>query len=188
MTRLILWLSGFGLVMSLLVHGATSTLTGARGPDAAKGVLETAASSHRDRTIMVDAASRSSDSAGSVGAFGETTISRDSSGHFSLYVTANGQQLPFLVDTGADKVALTVDSARAIGLYVDPTGFEPVAMGAGGPVRGQHVTIDRLEIGNRSLTGVDAMVLEGLGTNLLGQSALAQLGGVEMRGDRMVLR
>ena len=32
------------------------------------------------------------------------------------------------------------------------------------------------------------MVLEGLQTNLLGQSALAQLGGVEMRGDQMVLR
>ena len=188
MGRLFLWLIGFGFAMSLLVHGATSALTGAFGPGSTKGNFDTAAATSRNRTIMVDAATRSSGSSGSAGAYGETTISRDSSGHFSLYVTANGQQLPFLVDTGADKVALTIESARAIGLYVDPTGFEPVAMGAGGPVRGQQVTIDRLEIGNRSLSGVDAMVLEGLGTNLLGQSALAQLGGVEMRGDRMVLR
>lgn len=188
MTKLILWLVGFGFVMSLLVHGATSSVRGALGPDPTKDVMESAATSKHGRTIMVDASSISSGGSSSTGISGETTISRDSSGHFSLYASANGQQFPFLVDTGADKVALTIDTARAIGLYVDPTAFEPVAMGAGGPVRGQRVTIDRLEIGTRSLSGVDAMVLEGLGTNLLGQSALSQLGGVEMRGDQMVLR
>lgn len=180
MTRLLLFVFGFGLVVSLLVRGTSAVISHAGVSGA------TATPSSEAHTIMVSSASGGG--ANSAGNTGETTISRDGSGHFSLYVTANGQQLPFLVDTGADKVALTVESARAIGLYVDPTGFEPVAMGAGGPVRGQHVTIDRLEIGNRSLSGVDAMVLEGLGTNLLGQSALAQLGGVEMRGDRMVLR
>ena len=83
---------------------------------------------------------------------------------------------------------MTVDTARSLGLYVDEAAFEPVAMGAGGPVRGQRITLDRIEIGTRSLSGVDAMVLEGLQTNLLGQSALSQLGGVELRGDQMVLR
>ena len=181
MTRLLLFVFGFGLICSLLVRGTGAVISHA-------GVSGAAATpSSEAHSIMVSSANRDTPSSSS-GVSGETTITRDGSGHFSLYVTANGQQLPFLVDTGADKVALTVESARAIGLYVDPTGFEPVAMGAGGPVRGQHVTIDRLEIGNRSLSGVDAMVLEGLGTNLLGQSALAQLGGVEMRGDRMVLR
>lgn len=181
MTRLLLIVFGFGLVVSLLVRGTSAVFSQPGAVDAKSGL------SHPAQTIMVSSANRDTPSSSS-GIFGETTISRDGSGHFSLYVTANGQPLPFLVDTGADKVALTIESARAIGLYVDPTGFEPVAIGAGGPVRGQHVTIDRLEIGNRALSGVDAMVLEGLGTNLLGQSALAQLGGVEMRGDRMVLR
>ena len=36
--------------------------------------------------------------------------------------------------------------------------------------------------------GVDAVVMDGLSVNLLGQSALSQLGSVELRGDTMVIR
>ncbi len=118
----------------------------------------------------------------------ELTLARDGSGRFQVDVAVNGQTLPFLVDTGADQVALTVEAARRAGLYVDPTAFEPVAISASGTVRGQRVKLDRIDIGGRRLEGVDALVLEGLGTNLLGQSVLGRLGGVEMRGDSMVLR
>ena len=188
MGKLILWLLGFGVVMSLLVQGATSAMTAAIGPGPTKGILESAEdSASRTDSTMRHASGRPSanDSAAS---YGETVIGRDYAGHFNVTATVNGHQVPFLVDTGADTVSLTVETARSIGLYVDESAFQPVAMGAGGPVRGQHITIDRIEIGTRSLTGVDAMVLEGLGTNLLGQSALSQLGGVELRGDQMVLR
>ena len=43
------------------------------------------------------------------------------------------------------------------------------------------------EVAGRTVEHVRAAVLEGLGQNLLGQSVLAQLGGVEMKGDKMVL-
>lgn len=187
MGKLILWMLGVGFAVSLLVHGARSAVSSAFGPDPAKGIMETAALSNRAGPTLVrpSANSPSGDSAAS---YGETIVGRDDAGHFNLSVTVNGRQVAFLVDTGADKVALTVETARSLGLYVNEAAFQPVALGAGGPVRGQHITIDRLEIGVRSLTGVDAMVLEGLGTNLLGQSALSQLGGVEMRGNQMVLR
>ena len=115
-------------------------------------------------------------------------LTRDGSGQFGVEAVVNGQSLPFLIDTGADRVALTVESARAAGLYVDPTGFQEVAVGASGPVRGAHITLARLDVAGRSLEQVDALVLEGLGTNLLGQSVLGQLGAVEMHGDQMVLR
>ena len=184
MGKLILWLLGFGVVMSLLVQGATSAMTSALGPGPAKGLMDSAG----DPASHAGQATRRSSANDSAATYGETVIGRDYAGHFSLSATVNGQQVPFLVDTGADKVTLTVDTARSLGLYVDEAAFEPVAMGAGGPVRGQRITLDRIEIGTRSLSGVDAMVLEGLQTNLLGQSALSQLGGVELRGDQMVLR
>ncbi len=119
---------------------------------------------------------------------GEIALDRDPSGHFQTEASVNGQSLPFVVDTGADIVALTITDARRAGLYVDPTGFTVIAEGASGPVKGQRVTLDRIELGGRTIEHVPAAILEGLGRNLLGQSVLTQLGGVEMKGDKMVLR
>ena len=182
MIKFALWATGLGVAMSLLMQGATTAL-----PDSHKSSAAPGAPSAGIQLVTTASATRAA--ANEVAAtYGETVIGRDYAGHFNLNVTVNGQQVPFLVDTGADTVTLTVETARALGLYVDENSFETIAMGAGGPVRGARMTIDRLEIGTRSLTGVSAMVLEGLTTNLLGQSALSQLGGVEMRGDQMVLR
>ncbi len=174
MTRLLLIVCGLGLLISLLVRGATSLAS----------VEPTGGTAIASPINIVAPGDRQAPSV----SHGETLLVRDSSGQFRLDLSVNGQQLPFLVDTGADMVTLTIDSARAVGLHVDPQGFTEVAMGAGGPVTGQRVVIDRIEIGGRALSGVDGLVLDGLQTNLLGQSALSQLGGVEMRGNQMVLR
>ncbi len=174
MTRLLLIVCGLGLLISLLVRGASSLAS--VEPESA-----TATAVSID-TVPPDGRPPSSAN------HGETLLLRDSSGQFRLDLSVNGQQLPFLVDTGADMVTLTIDSARAVGLHVDPQSFTEVAMGAGGPVKGARIVIDRIEIGGRALTGVDGLVLDGLQTNLLGQSALSQLGGVDLRGDQMVLR
>lgn len=118
----------------------------------------------------------------------QVSLDRGPSGHFQTQATVNGQPMSFVVDTGADMVALTIEDARRAGLYVDPTSFTVVAEGASGPVRGKAFTLDRVEVAGRTIEHVRAAVLEGLGQNLLGQSVLGQLGGVEMRGDKMVLR
>ena len=171
MMRLAYLMIAIGLGLSLMTRG-----------------LPTSVAPNAPRRAELIAASPNTPAEKAAASVGETRIDRDGSGQFRLDATVNGQQMPFLVDTGADKVALTIDSARSLGLYVDPSSFEPVAMGAGGAVRGQRVTLDRLEVGGHALSGVDALVLDGLGTNLLGQSALAQLGGVELRGNEMVVR
>ena len=119
---------------------------------------------------------------------GELVLDRGPSGHFETDASVNGQSLPFVVDTGADVVALTVEDARRAGLYVDPTSFKVIAEGASGPVRGQDIMLDRIEVNGHIVEHVRAAVLEGLGRNLLGQSVLTQLGGVEMTGNKMVLR
>lgn len=117
----------------------------------------------------------------------ELRIERRRDGHFYIDGLVNGEETRFLVDTGATHVALTVDDAKQIGLPVDPSIFDYVAEGAGGPVRGQVVMLDRVTVGGRVVTNAHAVVLEGLGVSLLGQSVLTQLGTLEMTSERLIV-
>ena len=61
-----------------------------------------------------------------------------------------------------------------------------VAQGAGGDVKGELVTIDRIALGGETAESVPAVVLDGGHKSLLGQSFLAKFASVEIRGDTMV--
>ena len=115
-------------------------------------------------------------------------LRRDGSGQFHVTALVEGQDVRFLVDTGADVVALTIDEAEQLGLQVDPGSFQPMMQTASGVGYGAPVTIDSLEVGGQEFRGVPAVVVEGLTVNLLGKSVLRQLGKVELSGDRMVIR
>lgn len=117
----------------------------------------------------------------------QTVIRRDGSGRFYLNADVNGQSTRFLVDTGADVVALTVDDARQLGIDVDPATFQPITRTASGTGYGAPVVIDRLDVAGRELQGVRAVVVDGLETNLLGQSVLRQLGRIELHGNAMTI-
>ncbi len=118
---------------------------------------------------------------------GEMVLRRDSSGQFSLVAQVNGEDVTFLVDTGADVVALTVEDAQQLGLDVDPESFEAVGQTASGIGYGTPVRLERIEVGGEQFNDVEAVVMDGLTTNLLGQSVLRRLGRVELQGDRMVI-
>ncbi len=118
----------------------------------------------------------------------ELVLNRRPDGHYYVDGMVNGRETHFLIDTGATHVAITMDDAKRLGLDVDPGNFSFVGQGAGGPVRGQQVMIDRIVIGGRVVTNVRAAVLEGLSTNLLGQSVLSQLGTLEISRDRLTVR
>ena len=117
----------------------------------------------------------------------ETTLHRDGSGRFFMSAQANGRDTRFLVDTGADIVALTTDEAESLDVKFDRANFQPIAKTASGTGMGEHVTIERLTIGDHEFRDVDALVVEGLDMNLLGQSIIHQLGTVEMHDDTMVI-
>lgn len=117
----------------------------------------------------------------------ELRIDRRQDGHFYVDGLVNGHETHFLIDTGATHVALTIEDARNIGIKVTPEDFQPVARGAGGLVRGQIVTLDRVTIGGRVVTNARATVLEGLEISLLGQSVLTQLGTLEMTSERLIV-
>jgi len=119
----------------------------------------------------------------------ETVLERESNGHFYTHARINDKELVhFVVDTGATVVVLTVDDARRLGIPVNPAEFEVVGEGASGPVRGQDIMLDSVEVDGKRVENVPAAVLEGSNLSLLGQAYLSRMGQVQMSGDYMVLK
>lgn len=120
---------------------------------------------------------------------GETiALVRDAGGQFHLDADVNGQQARFLVDTGADTVAISEAEAQRLGIDLVAAEFAPIVQTASGQSMAARVTIDRMTIGKADLGSVSAVVIRGLPVNLLGQSVLRRLGKVELSGDRMVIQ
>jgi aspartyl protease family protein len=119
---------------------------------------------------------------------GDVILPRAGDGHFYADVVVDGASTRMLVDTGASMVALTGEDADAMGVKWDPQDLEQVARGAGGPVYGVRVSIERMQLGDFEARSVEAVIVpEGLGVSLLGQSFLAQIPRVEMSQNTMVL-
>ena len=114
-------------------------------------------------------------------------LQRDASGQFHLEASVNGAPVEFLVDTGADVVALTEQEALNLGLNVSDGDFEPVMKTASGTGYGAQIKLDELEVAGERLHDVEAVVVKGLAVNLLGQSALRKLGSVQLKGDSMII-
>ena len=119
----------------------------------------------------------------------DTAIVRAPDGHFYVDALVDGQRVHFLIDTGASMVALTSDDARRVGLNFSPAEFTTIGRGASGEVRGKPITLDRIAIAGGEARQVPAAIVgEGLGVSLLGQSFLSRIESVAIDGDRMTLR
>ena len=123
-----------------------------------------------------------------IGTGREMLLKADAAGQFHIEAQINSAAVSFLIDTGANMVALTEAQAADLGLMVMPDDFQPNMQTASGVGYSAPVHLDRIEIGGFELRNVDAVVVRDLPINLLGQSVLKQLGSVEMQGDTMVLR
>lgn len=114
------------------------------------------------------------------------TLTRAADGHFYVEAQVNGAHVRFIVDTGATMVALTPADAQRAGIALPSERAR--ALGAGGEIEVIPVTIERIALGPLEARNVRGAVAEDLPASLLGQSFLSEIGSVEMRGDRMVLR
>ena len=104
----------------------------------------------------------------------QVVLKKNRYGHYVTTGFINGEEVVFLVDTGASNVSIPAGLARELGLK---EGRRYVADTANGPVTVYASVIDRLQIGSIILNHVDASINPGMGGNeiLLGMSALAQV-------------
>lgn len=118
----------------------------------------------------------------------KTVLERSGNGHFAVMATVNGEPVRFIVDTGADIVALTKDDARRAHVPFDEAEFTAVGRSASGEAIGQEVHIDSVDVEGKRRDDVGGVVLDGLQVSLLGQNYLRRLDAVELSGDKMILR
>jgi aspartyl protease family protein len=116
-------------------------------------------------------------------------LTRASNGYFYADVQINhGAPLHRVVDTGATVIALSREDAQRAGLAV-PIGMnDVVGQGPDGVVRGQQVMLDRVTMGDKTVEGIPAIVLNSGGQSLLGQSFLSKFASVHIEDDNMILR
>lgn len=116
----------------------------------------------------------------------EVPIARD--GHAYLVAQVNGQDVRFVVDTGASLVALSRADARRIGLDPDRLAYFGLAQTANGRVRTAPVVLKRVQIGDFTAENVNGVVIDGdVGMSLLGMAYLRRFGRVSFEGDRLIL-
>ena len=118
----------------------------------------------------------------------EVRFAQSADGHFYADAMVNGAPVRFLVDTGSTTVALTEEDAERAGVEFDPDSFGLLGEGASGFVRGQTVTLDKVEVGAIAVTDIKAAVVENASMSLLGVPVLDQIDEIVIRKDEMVLR
>lgn len=119
-------------------------------------------------------------------ASGATVLTRARDGHFYTIGLAHGQQVNFLVDTGASMVALTGNDAQMLGIQWNESELQMIGRGANGDIQGKPVMLASLQIGNVRVDNIQAVVIPtGLDVSLLGQSFLSKIGNVNINKDQM---
>ena len=101
-------------------------------------------------------------------------IWRNSSGAYTTVGSVNGRTVDFLVDTGASAVALYADEARRLGIPFKLEGKRIGVSTANGLAYAYEITLDRVQVGDITLTQVRGFVIDGGGPGraLLGMSFL----------------
>lgn len=174
------------IALTIVVVG---TVLGAMMPSGSRSPAAGNDSNNSSSTIV-----EASDSPGSFGsdaqstANGEVKLHRFYDGHFYADASVNGAPVHFLVDTGATGIALTADDARRASIALSPGQGEVIGTGAGGELRGEFVTLDRVALGHKEARDIAGAVIQGGEQSLLGQNFLAKFDSVEIHGDEMVLR
>ncbi|SDS99512.1 retropepsin-like aspartic protease family protein [Pseudomonas oryzae] len=114
----------------------------------------------------------------------QLSIARGMGGHYWTAGSINGQNVQFLVDTGASSVAMNEAQAKRLGLDYKSRGQPMQVNTAGGVVPAWRLTLDRVKVGSLEVLGVEAAVIAGGSPTdvLLGMSFLNRVGWREEQG------
>jgi len=116
----------------------------------------------------------------------EVHLASSRQGHYMAGGSINGEEVTFLLDTGASQVAIPAEVAQRLGLVA---GAAITISTANGRATAHRTRLARLQLGDIVLTDVDALIAPGMGRDdvLLGMSALKQLEFTQ-RGGTLMLR
>ena len=119
---------------------------------------------------------------------GRIIINMSQDGHFYVNSKINGQQVRFLIDTGASDIVLNLNDARKAGIDLRKLIFNKRYNTANGVVMGASVVLDEVSLGEISFYGVEASVNSAnLDTSLLGMSFLSKFKRYEFYQDKLIL-
>jgi aspartyl protease family protein len=177
------WMAALGVCAFAIVYSAEIRTTGYKLTGITPPNADSAVASRGQTRSGGDTASGARTS----GAHAELKVGAN--GHFLSEADVNGRRINVMVDTGASIVALTYEDARAIGVAPRPSEFTHQVSTANGTARVAPVLLDRVQIGNVMVRGVQAAVIEEgkLQTTLLGNSFLSKLSRYEMRNGVLVM-
>ncbi len=112
------------------------------------------------------------------------SIPANSQRQYITSVTINGRRTMGMIDTGANVVAMSSQTAERIGLDYQELGREGVATTASGQVKAWHFKLERLNVGGLDTGYLDTTVIEGAYPEmvLLGMSFLEKIDMRETSG------
>jgi aspartyl protease family protein len=109
-------------------------------------------------------------------------------GHYYLTLGVNGAPVRFVVDTGASEMVLSHGDAMRAGIDFDRLVFSGRAYTANGMVDTAPVTLDTVQLGPVTETGVPAVVNgTDMQDSLLGMSYLRRFDRLEISDGRLLL-
>jgi aspartyl protease family protein len=118
------------------------------------------------------------------------TLIANDYGHFHADAEINSRKVDFMLDTGATFVALSYETAQALGLSPQNMRFSGRSTTANGVARVASISIDSIRIEGIVVKDVPAVVAEPgkMTQNLLGMSFIKQLSGFQVNGAALIMK
>jgi aspartyl protease family protein len=120
---------------------------------------------------------------------GETLrIKKSLDGHFWVTASLNGEDVRFLIDSGATTTSISTETARRAG--IEPSsGFPAIVQTANGVVPVERGRAERLKVGTIERRNLAVHISEAFGPmNVLGMNFLSSLSGWGVEGQWLVLK
>ncbi len=116
----------------------------------------------------------------------QVMIQSNMNGQYLTPGSIDGNEVSFLVDTGANVVAINANAAARLGIDYLAEGTETVVTTAGGLIKGYKIMLGSVDVGNITVNNVLAVVIEGAYPShvLLGMTFLKH---VELREAKGVM-
>ena len=119
---------------------------------------------------------------------GETRISQDADGHFYAEAEIDGVKRRMLIDSGATTTALSVDTAKALGLDLNASPFAALIQTANGRVAADTARVKELRVGSIRMRDLGVVVSPAFGdTDVLGMNFLSRLASWHVGGRTLVM-